>query len=136
MKSFSCRTTIRATPERIWAILTDAARYPAWNPTVTSIDGRIAPGERIAVHMKLNPGRAFRVAVAEFVPPSRMVWRGGMPLGLFTGERVFALTPSPSGTVDFAMLSVVGATRARGDGIRGLGAPGQAAGVHLGLVSS
>lgn len=103
MKSFACRTTIRATPERIWAILTDAARYPAWNPTVTSIDGRIAPGERIAVHVTLNPGRAFPVTVAEFEPPSRMVWRGGMPLGLFTGERVFALTPSPSGTIDFAM---------------------------------
>jgi hypothetical protein len=32
-----------------------------------------------------------------------MIWRGGMPLGLFTGERVFTLTPSPSGTVGIAM---------------------------------
>jgi len=103
MKSFACRTTMRATPERIWAILTDAARYPAWNPTVTRIDGRIAPGERIAVHATLNPGRAFPVTVVEFEPPSRMVWRGGMPLGLFTGERVFTLALSPGGTVDFAM---------------------------------
>ena len=26
-----------------------------------------------------------------------------MPLGLFTGERVFTLAPSPNGTVDFGM---------------------------------
>jgi hypothetical protein len=103
MKSFACRTTIRATPGRIWAILTDAARYPAWNPTVTSIDGRIALGERIALHVTLSPRRAFPVTVVEFEPPSRMVWRGGMPLGLFTGERVLTLASSPGGTVDFMM---------------------------------
>jgi hypothetical protein len=38
--------------------------------TVTSIDGRIAPAERIAVHVKLNPGRPFPVTVAVFEPPS------------------------------------------------------------------
>jgi hypothetical protein len=103
MKTFACRTTIRALPERIWAILTDAAGYPAWNPTVSRVDGRIAPGERIALHVTINPGRAFPVTVAEFEPPSRMVWRGGMPLGLFTGERVFTLMPSPDGTVAFTM---------------------------------
>jgi hypothetical protein len=36
-----CATTInvRATPERIWALLTNAADFPRWNSTVT----RIAP---------------------------------------------------------------------------------------------
>jgi hypothetical protein len=33
----------------------------------------------------------------------RMVWAGGMPLGLFTGTRNFVLTPTASGDVDFAM---------------------------------
>ena len=94
--------SIRATPERVWAILTDAGRYPEWNPTVTKVDGRIASGERIAVHVTLSP-RAFPVTVAVFEPPRRMVWRGGMPLGLFVGERVFTLTTQSGGVVDFSM---------------------------------
>ena len=103
MKAFAATTSIRATPERIWSILTDAPRYPDWNSTVDKVTGRIAPGERIAVHVKLSPGRAFPVTVATFDPPRRMVWRGGMPLGLFVGERVFDLTPRPSGIVEFSM---------------------------------
>jgi hypothetical protein len=103
MKSFAATTAIRAAPERIWSILTDAARYPEWNPTVTRVEGKIAPGEKIALHVTLNPGRAFPVNVTTFEPPRRMVWRGGMPLGLFLGERVFALTPKADGSVEFSM---------------------------------
>lgn len=103
MKSFAVAISIRATPERIWSILTDASRYPLWNPTVSRLDGTIAPGERIALHVKINPGRAFPVTVATFEPPRRMVWRGGMPLGLFVGERVFTLTPAANGLVEFSM---------------------------------
>lgn len=103
MKSFAASIAIRATPETIWSILTDAAAYPGWNSTVDRVDGRIAAGEKITVHAKISPGRAFPVTVAEFAPPRRMVWRGGMPLGLFKGERVFTLTPQPDGTVTFAM---------------------------------
>jgi hypothetical protein len=103
MKSFAATISIRATPDRIWSILTDAARYPDWNPTVTKVDGTIAPGQKIALHVTLNAGRAFPVKVATFDQPRRMVWRGGMPLGLFVGERVFALAPKPDGQVEFSM---------------------------------
>jgi hypothetical protein len=103
MRSFAASASIRATPERIWSILTDAARYPEWNRTVTKVDGSIAAGRRIALHVTLNPGRAFPVNVATFDPPRRMVWRGGMPLGLFVGERVFTLMPKPDGAVEFSM---------------------------------
>jgi uncharacterized protein YndB with AHSA1/START domain len=103
MKAFAVKTSIRATPERIWALLTDAAGYVRWNNTVRKVEGRIAPGERITVHAKINPGRAFPVKVAEFQAPRRMVWTGGMPLGLFKGVRTFALTDGGNGEVDFSM---------------------------------
>jgi hypothetical protein len=35
-----------------------------------------------------------------------MVWTGGMPLGLFKGERTFTLTPRDDGAVEFAMREV------------------------------
>jgi hypothetical protein len=103
MKSFAAQTSICATRDKIWSILTDAARYPDWNPTVTKVEGRIALGERISLHVTINPGRAFPVSVVTLEPPGLMVWRGGMPLGLFVGERRFTLTPKPDGIVDFAM---------------------------------
>jgi hypothetical protein len=103
MKTFAVKTSIRATPECIWALLTDAPAYTRWNNTVEKIDGKIAQGERISVHPKINPGRAFPIKVAEFEPPRRMVWRGGMPLGLFKGERTFTLRPESTGDVEFSM---------------------------------
>ncbi len=103
MKRFASTVVIIATPERIWSILTDAARYPDWNTTVSKVEGRIAPGVRIVVHAVISPGRAFPVKVTAFDPPRRMVWRGGMPLGLFVGERVFELTSTSPGSVQFSM---------------------------------
>jgi len=94
---------IRARSETVWALLTDPAGYPQWNSTIAKIDGRIAAGERVTVHAKAAPGRAFPLRVTEFVPPQRMVWTGGMPLGLFTGTRSFTLTPGSNGEVAFAM---------------------------------
>jgi uncharacterized protein YndB with AHSA1/START domain len=103
MKSFATSITIQATPERIWQILTDAAAYPEWNTTVSSVDGRIAPGETVTVHVKASPGRAFPVKVIAFDAPTRMVWSSSMPLGLFKGERVYELRASGAAGVDFSM---------------------------------
>jgi hypothetical protein len=102
MRTFAARTFIEAPPERVWAILTNAPRYPEWNPTVTRLDGPITLGARISLYAATNPGRPFDLTVTVFEAPARMVWRGGMPMGLFLGERIFTLDPARAG-VDFAM---------------------------------
>ena len=106
MKAFAARTTIHATPDTIWRILTDADGYPSWNTTVTRVEGRIALDEKVTLHVKVAPGRAFPVKVVAFDAPKRMVWHGGMPLGLFMGERIYELramgTMGASG-VEFTM---------------------------------
>lgn len=106
MKAFEASLFIHAPAEVIWSVLTDAAKYPAWNTTVDKVEGRIASGEKITVFAKLSPGRAFPVTVTEFAPPHKMVWKGGMPLGLFTGERTFTITPAADGRVEFHMREV------------------------------
>ena len=103
MKSFSVTTLIKASPETVWKILTDAARWTEWNTTVNKVEGKIAPGEKVTVYVKINPGRAFPLKVTEFVPPQRMVWADGMPLGLFKGERTYTLTRQADGSIEFAM---------------------------------
>ena len=103
MKFYEATATIKANPARIWALLTDAPHYTDWNTTVDRVEGKIAPGETIKVLVKVNPGRAFPVKVTEFKPNERMVWSGGMPLGLFTGTRSYTLTPTSPSEVEFAM---------------------------------
>ena len=102
MKHFATAIIIRAPPETIWALLTDAAAYPQWNSTVERIDGQIVASGRVTVHARSAPGRAFPLRVTEFVPWQKMVWAGGLPLGLFTGTRSFVLTAAYGG-VRFAM---------------------------------
>ena len=102
MKSFAVSTLIRASPEAVWAILTDGKSWLSWNTTIERLEGEIVPGGSLKVFTKLSPGRAFPVRVSEFVPPRKMVWRGGMPLGLFKGVRTYMLTPVQGG-VEFSM---------------------------------
>lgn len=103
---YSATTTINASPETIWAILTDGPAYPEWDPNVDRIEGRIAPGEKITAYTRLSPGRAFPVKVSEFVPGQKMTWSGGMPLGLFKGERTFTLLPQDNGATKFILREV------------------------------
>ncbi len=102
MKSYEVRCTIDAPPERVWAHLTDAAALASGGLGVLRLEGTIAPGARLKVWSEISPKRAFAVQVAELSPYRRMVWSGGMPLGLFTGVRTFSLTPA-GGKTDFHM---------------------------------
>jgi predicted N-acetyltransferase YhbS len=95
-------TTIRiaAPPERVWAILTDFARMPQWNPLIRSISGAVQPGARLSVMIALPGRRAMRfrptVLVAE--PSRELRWRGSLVLpGLFDGEHYFMLQVDEAG---------------------------------------
>jgi hypothetical protein len=58
---------------------------------VTSVDGRLALGEKLSITVEANPRRAFPVKVVTISEPDRIVFRGGLPLGLFVGERTYTL---------------------------------------------
>jgi hypothetical protein len=103
MEFYEAGADIRATADVIWRILTDAPGLSRWDSGVDRVEGTIAPGEKIKVHVKANPGRAFPVKVTEFDPGRRMVWSGGMPLGLFKGVRTYTLEPSADGITRFTM---------------------------------
>jgi uncharacterized protein YndB with AHSA1/START domain len=92
VKFYEVATNIKASPERIWSLITDAPHYPDWNTTVEKVEGKIAPGETITLKVKVNPGRAFPIKVTEFKPSERMVWSSGMPL-----------TPAGNGETRFHM---------------------------------
>jgi uncharacterized protein YndB with AHSA1/START domain len=94
--------TIRAAPERVWALLTDAAGFPRWNSTVSSIEGEIAEGQRLKLKVPSAPGRVFKPKVSKLHPGRSMVWSDGMA-PMFRGVRTFTLTPGRDKTTEFAM---------------------------------
>lgn len=96
---------VAARPEVVWALLTDAERYPEWNSTVVSIDGMIAPGEAIALKSTIDPERTFELTVSTFEPAQRLVWEDGG--WAFKGVRTFTLTPRGDGTTDVTMAEVL-----------------------------
>lgn len=94
---FESQRLIHAPPERVWQLLTDAGFLVKAQLGILSLEGEIKPGKRLKLRSQADPRRVFSLRVSVFSPPHHMVWRGGMPFGLFTGERSFRLTPCAKG---------------------------------------
>lgn len=105
MREFKVERFIEAAPERVWKVLTDARRLESGPFGITRIEGEIAQGKKLRLWSSVSPGRAFPLTVVEMSPNRSMVWKGGMPLGLFTGTRTFTLSPRSDGT-QFLMREV------------------------------
>lgn len=98
----SVSAVIRASDATVWALLTNAADYPRWNSTVTSIEGRIATDERIILRSTLDAKRQFKLQVKEFTPNTRLVWGDGK------GQRTYEIKNNGDSTVTFLMLERIG----------------------------
>jgi hypothetical protein len=100
-KRLSTHVDIRATPERVWDVLTDLAAYPAWNPFIVRAEGTVGPGHRLSLTMQPVGGRAMtlRPRLVEVAINRELRWRSrlGIP-GLMDAEHTFTLQPQPSGT--------------------------------------
>lgn len=97
-RNYVTTARIRATPDGVWKILADTARYAEWNPEIVGIEGRFAAGARFKARVKVKAGggrtaiRSVSMRMTAFDRANRMEWMGGLPLGLFTGVRTLTLT--------------------------------------------
>lgn len=105
MKRYSASTTINASRDVVWKILTDASGYPNWDATMDHIEGKLNLGETVKFFTRLSPN-AFPVKVTTFEYGTKLVLTGGMPLGLFKSERTHTLTPADSGKTLFTTEEV------------------------------
>ncbi len=101
MRYYEATSAIAASPQAVWAVLSDGASWPSWDSGVDSVEGRIAMGETITIRSQAAPGRAFPVKVTRFEPPAHLRFSGGMPLGLFRGVRTYEVSNGASGQVEF-----------------------------------
>jgi hypothetical protein len=85
---------INAPGARVWALLTDFAQMPSWNPFIRSISGTLAQGARLAIHV-VPPGSSgmrFKPTVLSVQPERELRWLGHLLLpGIFDGEHYFML---------------------------------------------
>lgn len=97
MEYYEVERHIAAPPEKVWKMLTDGQALVSGSLGMTQLDGVIAEGNEISIFSEVSPKRAFKVRIM-LDAPRKMVWSGGMPLGLFKGVRTFSLTPQNDGT--------------------------------------
>lgn len=92
--------TIDAAPEVVWDILCNGSDYKNWNPFIIELAGELSPGATLTVSMNspLGGTQEFRPQVIDYLPNSRLCWRGHMLFkGLFDGEHSFQLKPQADG---------------------------------------
>ena len=90
---------INAPPGAVWAVLTDFASYPEWNP-VLEIDGEATEGERFEVRTSYKNTRpmTFSPTVLVLNEPAEFRWQGRLFVpGLYDGEHRFVLTALDDG---------------------------------------
>lgn len=102
MKLIETQIQIKASPERVWAILTDLDKYPEWNPFIKSAKGEVAAGEKLEV--RISPpnkkGMVFRPTVLSAKTNSEFSWLGHLLFpGIFDGEHIFIVNGNENGTL-------------------------------------
>jgi uncharacterized protein YndB with AHSA1/START domain len=101
MRYYEAASIIAASPESVWAVLTDGATWASWDSGVDAVEGKVALGEKITIRSQAAPGRTFPVKVVIVEAPARLQFAGGMPLGLFRGVRTYTLSSDASGGTAF-----------------------------------
>lgn len=107
MKTYATSIEISATAEQVWSALTEGLQHDPAPFGILKIEGNLSLNSRIRLWSEIDPKRAFVLRVKVFQAPRKMVWQGGMPLGLFTGTRTFALSATGD-TTTFDMQEVFG----------------------------
>jgi hypothetical protein len=85
---------IDATPQQVWAVLTDRAAYPRWNPFIISSTGPLALGATLTNRMRDATGTTTFTPVVQVVEPGHELrWLGRVGPGfIFDGQHTFSIT--------------------------------------------
>lgn len=95
-------TLIAASPECVWALLTDLASYPSWNRFMPRISGDLVPGGEVRAEVRFGRGflgipLRFRAQVLRCDSCREIRWVGKLLFSwLFGGVHSFVLEPAPA----------------------------------------
>lgn len=90
---------IKASPKKVWSVLTDFEKYPDWNPFILSLTGEMVIGQNIKIVL---PDMKFKPTLLVFEKNKELRWIGKLLFkGLFDGEHSFIIEDNKDGTVTF-----------------------------------
>jgi hypothetical protein len=95
---------IDAPPERVWAVLTEFAAYPEWNPFIRRISGELREGARLEMRIEPPGARAttFKPTVRAVERNRELRWLGRLLVrGIFDGEHSLLIEPREGGRSRF-----------------------------------
>ena len=100
MKTLETQITIDASPQTVWSILDDLARYPEWNALVPELRGRTTVGETVEGKLVQpnTPVIPLAPTLTRIVGARELRWVTIVPGDQgFTAEHYFILTPTEDG---------------------------------------
>ncbi|MDB5284462.1 MAG: hypothetical protein JWO06_3537 [Bacteroidota bacterium] len=103
MKTLQTEVVINASPDKVWSILTDFAKFPEWNPFVLKVEGK--PEIDVTLRVELNNGKGisvFKPKVLVVEKNRAFEWLGSLPIpGLFNGHHYFRIETITANQVKF-----------------------------------
>ena len=99
-KVFHVEIEIAASPEAVWAVLTDTERYAEWNPTQVEVRGAHAVGSQLVAVFDAPEIKPFEVqlTVSEMDSPRLLRQGGGVP-GIITFDHRWTISPTEHGSL-------------------------------------
>jgi hypothetical protein len=100
-KEIKTEIRIQASAAKVWAVLSDYEAYSQWNPFIRSIQGKVATGERIQVHITPPDakGMHFTPKVLCYEHNKEFKWLGHFLIpGIFDGEHRFEIIDHGDGS--------------------------------------
>jgi hypothetical protein len=94
---------IQATPQQVWAVLTDLPGYQRWNPFIISSAGQVRVGATLTNLMHDATGNTTFTPTVQVVEPGRELrWIGRVGFGgIFDGQHTFTIQRLGPGRVLF-----------------------------------
>jgi hypothetical protein len=93
MKELRTEIEIKATPDKVWQILTSLDKYPEWNPFIHHAIGKAKVGEKVDI--KVGSGSkemTLHCTVVKVEPNKELRWKYHVALPiLFSGEHSFII---------------------------------------------
>lgn len=98
-KTFHIETVVPATPEQVWAVLSDTDAYSEWNPVFVDVDGTYVQGAKVKNKVRDPEGKILEMtATVKALKPARELRQyGGIP-GIITFDHRWLLEPVEGGT--------------------------------------
>ena len=103
MKELCTEIEIQASPEKVWQILTNLDKWPAWNPFIHHAIGIAKVGEKVDITFKSGSKEmTLHCTVVKVEPNKELRWKYHIALPiLFSGEHSFIIEQVESNKVRF-----------------------------------